>query len=159
MRVLVSASLAVALAVIAAAQDQPDFSGHWVLVDPLRPGADVARSLTIRQPIVRTTARGAPMPPAFLELTVERQSEQAVRAESYMIGSEGGSSSGGPGVGETRVSVLWRGDRLFIATHHTTGPSRDATTTTEHTEEWSFDERGRLVIVVVDREGDAQPTL
>src|SRR5262245_40618610 len=158
MRVLVSVSLAAALAVGIAAQDQPDFSGHWILVDPIRPGPDVARALTVHQPIVRTTVRGAPMPPAFLELTVERQLEPGIRTERYMIGTEGGSISGGPGIDETRVSVLWRGDRLFIATRHTSGPSRDATATTEHTEEWSFDERNRLVIVVVDRNGDAQPT-
>jgi hypothetical protein len=61
-------------------------------------------------------------------------------------------------VDETRTSVLWRGDRLFISTRHTTGPTRESTTTTEHSEEWSLD-HDRLTIVVVDRDGNALPTL
>jgi hypothetical protein len=157
-----SLTIAVALAVTAAAaQNQPDFSGRWLLVDPAHPGADAPRALTVRQPVVSTTARGTPMLPAFLELTVERQFEQNVRTDRYKLGVEGGVVSGGPGAPhqESHFAVTWRGDHLFITTSVTSGPTPDVRTTNSHTEDWSFDDRGRLLIVVVDREGDAQPLL
>jgi hypothetical protein len=100
------------------------------------------------------------MPPAFLELTVERRFGQTVRTNVYKLGVEGGIYSGGrDGMHqESYFSVAWHGDHLVIATGVTEGPTPDVRTTTEHREDWSFDERGRLVIVVVDHEGDAQPT-
>jgi len=159
MRALPCLALTIALVPAAvAAQSQPDFSGHWVLVDPPRPGSDVARALTVQQPITRATARGEPMPPAFLDFTVERELEHGGRFNHYTIGTESGSISGGPGVDETRVSVLWRDDRLFIATRHLSGSTRESATTTDHSEEWSLD-HDRLTIVIVDREGQALPTL
>ena len=35
------------LASLAAAQDKPDFSGHWVLANPRKPNESVARELTV----------------------------------------------------------------------------------------------------------------
>jgi len=166
MRRLRQTSLAIPLALIAgvvaaaAAQDHPDFSGRWQLVDPPRPGPDVARALTVRQPLVSTTAFGTPMPPAYLELTVERQLEQTVHTESYKLGVEGGLFGGGPDGPhqESYFACIWRGDHLFITRGLTSGPTPDVRTTSSHSEDWSFDDRGRLIIVVVDREGDALPT-
>src|SRR5258705_3362261 len=77
-----------------AAQDKPDFSGNWVLEDPPQPGVDIPRTLAIRQPLQRTTALGKPMPPAYLQLTIERHFESGVRAETYHIGTESGTVSG-----------------------------------------------------------------
>jgi hypothetical protein len=101
------------------------------------------------------------MQPAFLELTVERQFEQNVRIDIYKLGVEGGVVGGGPGGPhqELRSAVTWRGDHLFITRSVTSGPTPDVRTTDSHTEDWSFDDRGRLLIVIVDREADAQPRL
>ena len=146
----------------AAAQDKPDFSGRWVLDDP-QPGPDIPRTLTITQPIVRTNRLGAPMPPAFLQLTIARQFENDVRSETYLIGAAGSTggfvaANGGPAQTsyrtETRVS--WRGDRLLIETGRYTGPTRDSGPFTEHDEEWWLDDQGRLRIIAVDRRSDAE---
>ena len=77
-----------------AAQDKPDFSGSWVLQDPPQPGVDIPRALAIRQPLRRTTALGEPMPPAFLDGSVERHFESEVRIETYHIGTESGTIRG-----------------------------------------------------------------
>ena len=71
-------------------QDKPDFSGRWILENSSGAGPDVARSLTVRQPVVRTNVYGAPIPPSFKDLSVERQFVSGVRAETYQIGVEGG---------------------------------------------------------------------
>jgi hypothetical protein len=104
------------------AQDKPDFSGSWVLQDPPQPGLDIPRRLTIRQPLVRTTILGEPMPPSFLDLTVERHFESGVRAETYHIGTIGGTVFGNGA--ESRVSVRWEGDRLHIEIGGHSGPKR-----------------------------------
>ncbi len=72
------------------AQDKPDFSGHWVLDNPQEFTSDIARALTVRQSIARTTARGTPMEPFFRDLTVEREFSTGARSESYQIGVVGG---------------------------------------------------------------------
>jgi hypothetical protein len=153
------------VAVGLAAQGKPDFSGSWVLQDPRQPGVDIARALTIRQPVRRTTVLGEPMPPAFLDLTVERHFESGVRAEVYQIGTEGGTVSGIVGNGRpnqdvnrarSRVSVRWEGNQLRIETGRYSGPTRDSGPYTEHAEAWRLDEQGRLVITVVDQRSDSE---
>lgn len=147
------------------AQDKPDFSGSWVLQDPPQPGVAIPRTLAIRQPLRRTTVLGEPMPPAFLDLTVERQFEGELRAETYRIGTEGGMVSGIVGDGRsaqdvnrvrTRVSVRWEGDRLHIETGRYSGPTRDSGPYTEHAEVWRLDQQSRLLITVVDRQPDSE---
>ena len=153
------------VAVGLAAQDKPDFSGNWVLQDPPQPGVDIPRTLAIRQPLQRTTVLGKPMPPAFLHLTIERHFESGVSAETYHVGTEGGTVSGIVGDGRSvqdvnrarsRVSVRWDGDRLQIETGRYSGPTRDSGPYTEHTEVWWLDEQGRLLITVVDRRSDSE---
>src|SRR5438034_5031855 len=86
--------LSMLVAATVAAQDKPDFSGRWILEVSAGAGPDVARSLTVRQPVVRTNVYGAPMPPFFKELRVERQFVTGVRTEAYQIGVEGGTVGG-----------------------------------------------------------------
>jgi hypothetical protein len=126
--------------VTAAAQDKPDFSGRWVLVSASRTGPDVATSLIVRQPVRRTNAFGAPMPPAFLDLVVERQSADRVRTDTFQIGVSGGIVGGG-GV-QSRFSVRWEGNRLVISNENVSS---------EHTEEWELSQ-GSLVITTTDRD-------
>lgn len=151
------------LAVGLAAQHKPDFSGTWVLQDARQPGVYIPRTLAIRQPLQRTTVLGEPMPPAFLELTVERHFESGMRAETYHIGTEGRTVSGIVGDGSdppvnrewSRESVRWEGDRLHIETGRYSGSTRDSGPYTEHTEVWWLDEQGRLLITVVNRRSDS----
>jgi len=147
-----------------AMQPKPDFSGTWVLQDARQAGVDIPRTLAIRQPLQRTTVLGKSMPPAFLELTVERQFERGVRVETYQIGTEGGTVSGiagdasDPSVnrGWSRESVRWEGDRLHIETGHYSGVTRDSGAYTEHAEVWWLGEQGRLMITVVTRRSDSE---
>jgi hypothetical protein len=144
------------VAVVVAAQEKPDFSGSWVLQDPPQPSADIPRLLTIRQPLRRTTARGEPMPPVFLDLTVEKHFEDEVRTDTYQIGSEGGTGTFGVFGGSrssSRFSVRWDGDRLRMETK--SYPTSDTSVYTEHDEVWWLDEQGKLLITVVDRRSDS----
>jgi hypothetical protein len=146
------------------AQHKPDFSGTWVLQDARQPGVDIPRTLAIRQPLQQTTVLGEPMPPAFLELTVERHFESGMRAETYHIGTEGGTVSGIVGDGSdppvnrgwSRESVRWEGDRLRIDTGHYSGVTRGSGPYTEHTEVWWLNDKGRLLITVVTRRSDSE---
>jgi hypothetical protein len=147
-----------------AAQDKPDFSGTWVLQDARQRGVDIPGTLAIRQLLQRTTASGEPMLPAFVELRVERHFESGVRADTYHLGTVGGTVSGIPGDGSdppinrgwSRESVRWEGDRLHIDTEHYSGPTRDSGPYTEHTEVWWLDEQGQLLIMVADRRSDSE---
>lgn len=146
----------IAITATVAAQDKPDFSGRWVLVDsaPSDPGA--ALSLTIRQPITRTNVFGAPIPPAFLHLTVEREFVDHARTENLLIGVEGGSVGGVPGQTalRTHVSVRWEGNRLVIETGSYSGSTREAGPYTERIEAWELDAAGTLVVSITDRGSD-----
>jgi hypothetical protein len=119
--------------------------------------------LAIHQPLRRTTVLGERMPPAFVHLTVERHFESGVRAETYHIGTVGGTvgitgDGSDPSLNPARslVSVRWEGDRLYIETGRYSGPTRDSGPYTEHTEVWWLDEQGRLLITVTDRWSNAE---
>jgi hypothetical protein len=142
------------VAVVLGAQAKPDFSGNWVLQDPPQPGLEMPRTLAIRQPVVQTTVLGGPMPLSFLDLTVERNFDNEVRAETYHIGTEGGTVFGNGTA--NRVSVRWENDRLHIETGRYSGPNRDSGPYIEHSEVWWLDERGRLLITVVDRRSESE---
>ena len=144
------------MAVAVAAQEKPDFSGTWVLQEPPQPGADIPRVLIIRQPLRRTTVQGEPMPPVFLDLTVERHFESEVRTDTYRIGTEGGTVEGlvGGSRSSSRLSVRWDGDRLRIETR--SYPTSDTNLYSEHDEVWWLDEQGSLLITVVDRRSDSE---
>jgi hypothetical protein len=139
-----SSVLLLLIAATVAGQDKPDFSGRWVLENPADSASDIARSLTVRQSIVRTTARGAPMEPFFRDLMVEREFSTRARSESYQIGVVGGVVYGvdrtGRGAGpegqnrETRFAVRWDENRLVIETGTYSGPTRESGPNTEHTE-------------------------
>jgi hypothetical protein len=127
-----------------AAQDKPDFSGRWILVASARSDPSVAQSLTVRQPVIRTNVFGAPMPPSFLQLTVDREFIGSTQTDNYQIGVEGGTVGGvvGGRSFKTHVSVRWEGDRLLIETSSYSGSSRDDGPYREHREEWELDPAG-----------------
>jgi hypothetical protein len=153
--------LSMLVAATAAAQDKPDFSGRWILETSVGAGPDVARSLTVRQPVVRTNAYGAPRLPFFKELSVERQFVTGVRTETYQIGVEGGMIGGvrpadrgtarDVNGSQTHFSVRWEDNRLVIDTGSYSGPTRDAGPYTEHTEVWQLDAAGMLILSITER--------
>jgi len=152
------AILSMLVVAIVAAQDKPDFSGRWILESSEGAGPDVARSLTVRQTVVRTNVYGAPMPPFFKDLVVERQFGTDVLTETYQIGIEGGTVSGlsadrriVPEFSQTRFSVRWENNRLVIDTGIYSGPTREAGPYTEHTEVWQLSAAGRLIVSTIDR--------
>ena len=152
--------LSMFVAATVAAQDKPDFSGRWILETSAGAGPDVARSLTVRQPVVRTNVYGAPMPPFFKELSVERQFGNDLRTETFQIGIEGGVKAVFPpnrgtasdvNVPESRFSVRWEDNRLVIDIGSYSAPTREAGPYTEHTEVWQLDATGMLVVSLTDR--------
>jgi hypothetical protein len=153
--------LSILVAATVGAQDKPDFSGRWILEPSTDVGPDVARSLTVRQPVVRTNVFGAPMPPLFKELSVERQFVTDVRTETYQIGVVGGTVGGvvptnrapAPNVNasETRLWVRWENDRIVIDTGNYSGSSRETGPYSEHSEIWQLEAAGRLILSITDR--------
>jgi hypothetical protein len=136
--------------------DFPDFSGRWSLVRPETAGAEVARTLTVRQPIVRTNVYGAPMAPAFLQITIERQLAATSQTDTYTIGSRSGSVSGVPPGASVRSSstlVRWEDKRLVIDTTISVGG-----TSAERTEVWQLDPDGTLTVSVTQRSSGTEPS-
>ena len=155
-----------ALAIVGlTAQDEPDFSGRWVLDTPSLASPDVPRVLAVRQTLVRTTVTGRPMEPYYKDLVVEREFDSGVRSRSYVIGAVGGVVPGvdrlgrptDPSASERRFSVRWDADRLVIEEASYALPKSETRAFTEHTEVWSLDESGRLVMSVTERSSEAAP--
>jgi hypothetical protein len=134
--------------------NESDFSGEWILIKSTPPTADAARSLTVRQPIVRTSASGAPMRPFFSHLVVERHYAMGVQSQTFMIGVEGGTVSGVPSATqvETRESARWADSGLVIVTSRWSWPAGELRQDSEHKEVWQLDGQGILVVTLTDQE-------
>jgi hypothetical protein len=77
----------------AGAQDQPDFSGRWLLVsDP--PPPDAPRALSVQQAIERTNTRGDQTAPFFRDISIVRERDGGMSTEAYQIGIVGGTVPG-----------------------------------------------------------------
>jgi hypothetical protein len=158
MRISLATCVLVSLsAVTIAAQDKPDFSGNWILVNSTGSISDAAQTMTVRESFQRVSLRGTPIEPPFITLAVERHSTAGVRSDLYAIGVAGGTTGGvvgnrGVTVGdqtpETRFSTTWDGDALVIETGAWTA---DTGPQSSHKEVWSLDVQGTLLINVTDR--------
>jgi hypothetical protein len=136
-----------------AAQERPDFSGNWVLVNPGSASSDAARQLTVRLSDERP----------FTVLSIQRRSTNGMSSETYQIGLVGGIVAGlestAPGqVNATRFSTKWDGDSLVIETGSYSGLAPAVGPYTEHSEVWSLAPPDKLVIVVTDRTADSERT-
>jgi hypothetical protein len=143
-----------------AAQDQPNFSGRWILVSSTVADPGAARSLSIRQPVKTTNALGAPIAPYFLDLIVEREYADRVTTETHTIGVGGGLVGGVAGGGvsyKSTFSVRWEGDSLVMERWSYPNEAPDAQPSSVHREEWHLDSRGMLVVSVTDRSSDSEP--
>jgi hypothetical protein len=147
--------LIVAAAVSAPAQDKPDYSGNWTLVDASMPRPIVASSLAVRQPVTRTNVRGEPMPSSFLDLIVERTFVGRTTTDTHQIGVQGG-FVWGAGF-QTRFSVTREDNRLVMATASYSGSGSESRPTSEHNEVWELDPDGMLIISVTDTETGREP--
>jgi hypothetical protein len=148
---LILASWLIAVTLIA--QRGTDFSGSWVLDEtPVRSAPDIPQRLVVQQPVTTTTARGAPMPPAYLTLMVTRYLGDVVQQDEYRISTVGGTVGGpGPSAGGSRYEVGWIGDSLWIYNESYTASGGNIR---RRGETWRIDELGRLVISVETREKD-----
>lgn len=63
------------------AQDRPDFSGIWTLVNPSGPASSAAQMLIVRQSFTRESVRGTPMEPPLITLAVERHASGGVDSD------------------------------------------------------------------------------
>jgi hypothetical protein len=143
-------------------QTQPDFSGHWLLVD-LEPSApDVPKSLSVQQTIVRTNVRGEPIEPFYDTITITRQFESGPRSQTHKIGVIGGIVPGrrpdGSLNGPTEnFRVKWDGDVLILETSTSIGHPRQPEHRVERRELWSLDPNRRLRVVTTTRSSGSPP--
>jgi hypothetical protein len=153
--------LAVSIATQVAAQDKPDFSGHWVLESGSQSAADVPEALEVSQSLVRTNVYGQPMPPFFKDITVVRAFENGARSETYQIGVEGGTVSGGTAEradqprSQYHYHVAWESETLVMEFGSYTGPAPESGQWTERREEWLLDPGGRLRVAITTRSSSA----
>jgi hypothetical protein len=110
------------------AQNEPDFSGSWILTSGPSDSA-VAQALSIRQLLRRTNVRGEPMTPFFSDITITRTPATGTSSETFPIGPIGGSVTGGvvgvaPAiVTRTHSHVDWEEQTLVIERGAYTGPA------------------------------------
>ena len=138
-----------------AAQDTPDFSGHWILESAAEPAGDIPQALTVSLSLVRTNARGEPMKAFFKDITVARELANGTSVETYQIGVEGGTISGradGRTDGtRSHHRVIWEEQTLVTETGSYTGPTPESGQWNERRETWSLDPKGRLRLTIVTR--------
>jgi len=136
------------------AKPGPDFSGVW-LRELVVAGPDVPEAMSIKQSLVRTNIYGKPMKPFFRDITVTRSWGNVTGAESYNIGTLGGTISGQAG-GEldslrTHHRVAWQERALVFESGSYTGSAPETGNWTERREVWKLDSRGRLHVTLTTR--------
>jgi hypothetical protein len=145
--------LVVLVSSAALAQDKPDFSGRWTLVEPAR-ADDIASVLVVRQTVTRTNVRGEPMTPYFKEISIEREFASGRRSETHAIGIVSGFVSGtpaGPAGPRTHYGVTWDSNALVFEHASYTGEARATGVWSERREVWSLDPDGRLRATITTR--------
>ena len=128
-------------------QQGTDFSGSWVLEDGTAASAEIPARLTVQQPIATTTTLGAPMPAAYLTITVHRHFANTVRDETYFIGTFAGVVGGTPGKPSksSAYATGWKENALWIQHKNFT---ESGSLASERTELWRLDEAGRLIVTL-----------
>jgi hypothetical protein len=147
------------------AQDQPDFSGRWILESPSQTAPDIPRVLSVRQLLVRTNVRGEAMEPFFKDIDIDREFETVTRSETHQIGVMGGvvpgvRRDGSPDGPRRHHAVKWDGNALVFEGGSYTGQTREAGVWTERREVWSLDLDDRLRVTITSRgSGDVSNTV
>jgi len=135
---------------------QPDFSGHWTLVAALPSDSDVPKEIAVRQPVMRTNPRGAPIPPSFFDIEIQRHTNAATTTETHRIGvvggtvggsvNDAGSTSRTPARVNSHHAVTWEEDRLVFELGTYTGDTPGTGDWTERRETWALQPNGELAI-------------
>jgi hypothetical protein len=138
------------------AQEQPDFTGRWILESPSRPSPDAPRALSVRQALVSTNIRGEPMKPFFKAITIEVEVEGSTRSETHQIGVVGGVVGGLASGGKSdpprrHHAVRWEANALVFESGSYTGQSPETGMWAERREVWSLDSNSRLRLVITMR--------
>lgn len=143
MRAALTASL-LAATTMASPQQGVDFSGRWTLQSTVN-SPDVARVLTIEQPVTRKNVRGDDMPPAYLSITIRRESDAGVDAETRHLSVIGGTVGAR---GSSRTETKWEGDTLVLFDGTYSGDPPKSGEWHERREEWSVGTNGLLTLVL-----------
>jgi hypothetical protein len=156
---LCACALSVLLAAGGQTPKEPDFSGRWVLVAPDAAPSDVPRVLIVHQHLRRTDVRGKPMKPFWYLLTVEGDDlKSGIPSGIYYFFGEG-SVGGSVPRRMTADSVRWDEDKLVITSENWIERENGTRESLEqHTEVWSLNARGQLVIFGSDKKGDGEST-
>ena len=143
------------------AQDKPDFSGDWILVNRSDAPSSAAQSISVHESFKRESVRGTPVDPPLVTLLVERRINGTVHSELYTVGTISGTVGGtvfGGQREQTRFSTSWDGDRLVIEVRYSGRPV-DAGAFSEHKEVWSLDvAQGVLLLAVTEKAPGTEPT-
>ncbi len=100
--------------------------------------------MTVTQRLVRTSVRGEPLAPSFLNITVARTRTNGMHEDStYPIGVSGGLVSSA-GV-DSRSRVAWDGQSLVFSS------STVADNWIERREVWTLEQDGHLHVVITRR--------
>ena len=131
-------------------QNPPDFSGRWVLAVPAEAISRETQSVTVAaagELIVRQTTTS---------ITVEHPKPGThPMAGTHEFKLHGVVDKAGE---QRRWAVFWFGDQLVVGTGITGAPDADGRQQNfEHSEMWSLDGSGRLVIDCVERQPGARP--
>ena len=155
MRRAFSAGLLFVLTVAATtAQERPDFSGTWILAS-LNAPSNAPQTLIVEASFRRQSPRGTPISPPLVTLAVSSRFGDAIRSDTYTVGTTGGVVGGLPASGlpangprtSSRHSTRWDGDKLVVDLAN----YADGKLTSEHGEVWSLGADGALSIAVTDR--------
>lgn len=132
-----------------------------VLESSSQRSAETARTLSVRQLVVRTTVYGEPMQPFFRHIAIEREYESgAPRSETHRIGVIGGvvpgvnADGGARGGTHLRHAVKWDGHALAFESGSYSGHTAEVGVWAERREVWALDPHGRLRVVVTTRSAD-----
>jgi|KBSMisStandDraft_5_1062788.scaffolds.fasta_scaffold650378_1 hypothetical protein len=143
------------------AQEKPDFSGDWILINRSNAPSNAAQSISVHESFKHESVRGTPVDPPLITLLVERRVNGTVHSELYTVGTISG-TVGGTGFGgkseRAQVSTSWDGDRLVIEVRYSGRPV-DASAVSEHKEVWSLDvAHGVLLVAVTEKAPGTEPT-
>jgi len=73
------------------------------------------------------------------------------------VGALGADGKPAPNYRETQFSNQWDGERLVLKTETYLTPGRDSAPSSSHQEIWSFDAKGRLIVIVTDQPSGLEP--
>src|SRR5678815_5529148 len=88
--ILASCVLILSVGQPASAQDKPDFSGDWILVNRRDAPTNAAQSITVHESFKRESVRGTSVNPPLITLMVERRINGTVHGELYTVGTISG---------------------------------------------------------------------